>query len=129
MEVLPFFTEYLGPRILGGIQFESTRYAMGTLVTFFVLWVFLPVGDRMVHGLAVAFETITVFFGAARYGEKPVDLGQPDGTVTVHVRQAVGGFLELVQEFARIFKFAAVVLDDEHSVLQGGLHFWDGGHL
>ncbi len=41
MDLLPFFTEYLGPRILGGIQFESTRYAMGTLVTFFVLWVML----------------------------------------------------------------------------------------
>ena len=41
MEILPFFTDYLGPRILGGIQFESTRYAMGTLVTFFVLWLVL----------------------------------------------------------------------------------------
>lgn len=41
MEFLPFFTEYLGPRILSGLENESIRYALGTLTTFFVVWVIL----------------------------------------------------------------------------------------
>ena len=41
MEFLPFFTEYLGPRILSGLENESIRYALGTLTTFFVIWVIL----------------------------------------------------------------------------------------
>ncbi|WOR15682.1 sterol desaturase family protein [Hyphomonas sp. FCG-A18] len=41
MEVTSFFTEYLGPRILSGLQTESIRYALGTLTTFFVIWLLL----------------------------------------------------------------------------------------
>jgi len=41
MEVTSFFTEYLGPRILSGLQTESIRYALGTLTTFFIIWLLL----------------------------------------------------------------------------------------
>lgn len=74
MDFLPFFTEFLGPRILDGIQFEATRYAMGTLVTFFVLWIVLhrfietrkirkptPRAKQIQMELASSFRTVCVF--------------------------------------------------------------------
>ncbi|MEO0466624.1 MAG: sterol desaturase family protein [Pseudomonadota bacterium] len=36
-----FFTDFLAPRALGGLERESIRYALGTLTTFFVIWVIL----------------------------------------------------------------------------------------
>ena len=38
---LNWLTETLPGRALGGIQYEATRYAIGTLGTFFGLWIIL----------------------------------------------------------------------------------------
>lgn len=41
MDILSLLTEQLLPRILGGLQFEATRYAIGTLTVFVVIWLIL----------------------------------------------------------------------------------------
>ena len=88
MEIVPFFTDYLGPRIFGGIQFESTRYAMGTLVTFFVLWVFLhrfietrkirkptPRAKQIQMELKSSFKTVCVFVAMDIFIFEAADIG------------------------------------------------------
>ena len=47
MDFALFFSDYLGPRILHGLQTESIRYALGTLTTFFVIWILLA---RFIQG-------------------------------------------------------------------------------
>ena len=88
MELISFFTDYLGPRILGGIQFESTRYAMGTLVTFFVLWVVLhrfietrkirkptPRNKQIQMELKHSFKTVCVFVAMDIFIFEAADIG------------------------------------------------------
>ena len=88
MDLLPFFTEYLGPRILGGVQFEATRYAMGTLVTFFVLWIVLhkfietrkirkptPRAKQIQMELRHSFKTVCVFVAMDILIFEAADLG------------------------------------------------------
>lgn len=41
MDILSFFAEQILPRIYSGIQFELTRYAMGTLTVFIGIWLLL----------------------------------------------------------------------------------------
>lgn len=41
MDITAFLTDYLMPRALGGLERESIRYALGTLTTFFIVWVVL----------------------------------------------------------------------------------------
>lgn len=54
MELLAFLNDYLIPRIWGGIQFESSRYAFGTLATFFIIWVGL---SRFIEGRKIRKPT------------------------------------------------------------------------
>ena len=74
MEALTFITDEVGPRVLNGIQYEGIRYALGTLTTFFVLWVVLSrfIEDRKIRKptprtkqikmeLKASFRTICVF--------------------------------------------------------------------
>ncbi len=83
-----FLTEYLGPRVLGGIQFETTRYAIGTLVTFFVLWVVLsrfiesrkirkptPRTKQIRMELKNSFKTVCVFVAMDIFIFEAADIG------------------------------------------------------
>ena len=41
MDITQFILNELGPRIIAGVQFEATRYAMGTLTLFVGVWLIL----------------------------------------------------------------------------------------
>lgn len=60
MELLSLFTDTLGPKILSGLQFEATRYAMGTLTVFIIIWVLLGrfIRSRKIRARTPKFDQI-----------------------------------------------------------------------